>query len=245
MSTMSTSPSLAAAIWRWWKEGQARHGFWSTARSLAIEIGQFLRESTPAHRRLRYGGAQYDWDHHVDTTSATVGWRERLLGHFHLPYQATEPALFTQMMAGLKIDFREFTFIDIGSGKGRVLMMAADYPFHRILGVELLPALHRVAQKNLGFYKSDSQQCFALEAVRGDACKLIFPAEPAVVYLFNPLTESELIEVMTNLDNSLSQSPRAVYLLYHNPVLEHVIANHPAFNKIAGTHQYSVFRKSV
>jgi len=231
-------PSLPSTLLRCWKEGLARDGFLPTAVSFTTRIWRFVCESTPAQRRLRYGDVQYDWDHHVNTTSATVGWRERLLGHFHLPYQATEPALFTEMMAGLKIDFREFTFIDIGSGKGRVLLIAADYPFRRILGVELLPALNRVAQENLSAYKNGSQQCFQLEAVCGDAREFVFPAEPMVVYLFNPLTEPELIEVMSNL----SRCPRVVYLLYHNPVLEHVIANHRVFHKISGTHQFSIFR---
>ena len=106
----------------------------------------------PAQRRRRYGDVEYDWDHRVNTTSATVGWRERLLGQFHSGYQPTEPALFTEMMASLNINFQEFTFIDLGSGKGRVLLMAADYPFRRILGVELFPALHHVAQQNLDAY---------------------------------------------------------------------------------------------
>ena len=86
-----------------------------TARSFATHAWQFLRESTPAQRRRRYGDAEYDWDYRVDTTSATVGWRDRLLGHFHSPYQPSEPALFREMIATLKIDFQEFTFIDIGS----------------------------------------------------------------------------------------------------------------------------------
>ena len=220
----------------------AANGFWPTARSFASHIWEFLLESTPAQRRSRYGDAEYDWDHRVNTTSATVGWRERLLGHFHSPYQPTEPAIFTEMMAILKIDFREFTFIDMGSGKGRVLLMAADYPFRRILGIELLPALHRVAQENLSAYKSDSQQCFAVEAVCGDAREFVFPAEPLVVYLFNPLPETGLIEVIANLDHSLRQYPRAVYLLYRNPLFEHVVARYSEFRKIAGTPQYSIFR---
>ena len=120
--------------------------------------------------------------------------------------------------------------------------MAADYPFRRIVGVELFPALHRVAQENLTAYASDSQQCFALEAVCGDAREFIFPAEPLLLYLFNSLPEAALIEVMTRLDDSLRQCPRAVYLLYHNPLLEHVLASYPAFKKIGGTHQYSLFR---
>jgi SAM-dependent methyltransferase len=243
--TSEQNPGVLSTMGRYWKESLACGGFLPATRSIAKLIREFLWESTPAQRRQRYGDAEYDWDHRVDTTSATVGWRERLLGQFHSAYQPTEPALFKEMMATLKIDFQEFTFIDIGSGKGRVLLMAADYPFRRILGIELLPALHRVAQKNLSAYKSDSQQCFALETVCGDAREFIFPAEPIMLYLFNPLPEYALTELIANLDHSLSQFPRAVYLLYHNPLLEHVLAKHPAFNKVGGTHLHSLFRAGV
>ena len=147
--TNGQNPGLLSTINRCWKEHVACYGFFPSARNFAGNIWEFVRESTPAQRRQRYGDAEYDWDYRVNTTSATVGWRERLLGQFHSAYQPTEPALFKEMMAYLKIDFQEFTFIDIGSGKGRVLLMAADYPFRRILGIELLPALHRVAQENL------------------------------------------------------------------------------------------------
>ena len=133
----------------------------------------------------------------------------------------------------------------LGSGKGRVLLMAADYPFRRILGVELFPALHRIAQQNLDAYASASQQCFAMETVCGDAREFIFPEEPTLLYLFNSLPEAALIEVMTNLNDSLRQCPREVYLLYHNPLLEPVLANYPAFAKIGGTHQYSLFRAGM
>jgi SAM-dependent methyltransferase len=236
------NPGLLSAMRRSWKEKREHHGFWRTARSFAHHFWEFARDSTPAQRRSRYGDAEYDWDHRVNTTSATVGWRERLLGHFHSPYQPTEPALFAEIMANLNIDFREFTFIDMGSGKGRVLLMAADYPFRRVIGVELLPALHQVARENVRAYKSDSQRCFAVEAVCGDAREFVFPNEPVVLYLFNPLPESGLIALTANLDRSLSQSSRTVYVLYHNPLLEHVLADHPAFTKIGGTHQYSIFR---
>jgi SAM-dependent methyltransferase len=243
--TGEQNPALLSTMGRYWKESLACCGFLPAARSFANLIREFLWESTPAQRRRRYGDAEYDWDYRVDTTSATVGWRERLIGQFHSAYQPTEPALFKEMMASLKIDFQEFTFIDIGSGKGRVLLMAADYPFRRILGIELLPALHRVAQENVSAYKSDSQQCFALETVCGDAREFVFPAEPILLYLFNPLPELALIEVMANLENSLRQFPRVVYLLYHNPLLEHVLAKHPAFTKIGGTPLHSLFRAGV
>src|SRR5882724_8933390 len=197
--TGEQNPALLSTMGRYWKESLACGGFLPAARSFANLIREFLWESTPAQRRRRYGDAEYDWDYRVDTTSATVGWRERLIGQFHSAYQPTEPALFKEMMASLKIDFENFTFIDIGSGKGRVLLMAADYSFRRILGVELLPALHRVAQENLSVYKNESQRCFAVQSVCGDARRFGFPPEPTVLYLFHPLPEGGLVEVLNNL----------------------------------------------
>jgi SAM-dependent methyltransferase len=238
-------PSFITTIDRWWRENSARDGFFATVKRFISTLWEFARESTPARRRQRYGDVDYDWDFRVDTTGATVGWRDRLLGHFHSPYQPSEPALFREMLASLmssaKIDFGEFTFIDIGSGKGRALLMAADYPFRRIVGVELMPELHRVAKENIDKYKSDSQQCFAIDCLLADAIEFTFPPEPTVVYLFNPLPESGLARLTGNLERSLREHPRAVYVLYHNPLLEKMLTRNTVFERIAGSHQYSIF----
>jgi len=176
--------------------------------------------------------------------SATVHWRDRLLGVFHSAYQPTEPALFHEMLPTLAIDFTGFVFVDLGSGKGRTLLMAAEYPFRRIVGVELLPALHRVAQENLRKYTSATQKCFVLEAVCGDACEFEFPAEPTVLYLFNPLPEAGLAAVIENLERSLDAHPRKVFVLYHNPLLERVLARCGWLQKTQGTHQYAVYESA-
>jgi hypothetical protein len=242
----NSGPSLVATIHNWWKQNSGHDGFLSTAKRFISTLWEFVRESTPSRRRQRYGDVEYDWDYRVDTTGATVSWRDRLLGHFHSPYQPTEPALFREMIESLtqansKIDFREFTFIDIGSGKGRALLMAADYPFRRIVGIELLPELHRVANENVGKYKSDAQECFAIDCILGDASEFAFPPEPTVLYLFNPLPESGLVKMSGNLERSLREHPRQVFVLYHNPLLEHVLTRSAAFRRIGGTHQYSIF----
>jgi SAM-dependent methyltransferase len=235
---------LKIAVRTWWSQSVARFGWRRTMRTFAAEMWGFLRESTPEQRRRRYGDVEYDWDHGVDTTSATVDWRDRLLGVFHAPYQPTEPALFHEMLQALAKDFTDFVFVDLGSGKGRTLLMAAEYPFRRIVGVELLPALHRVAQENLSKYTSKTQKCFALEAVCGDACEFEFPAEPTVLYLFNPLPEAGLARAVENLERSLKAHPRKVFVLYHNPLLEHLVAKCGALRKTQATHQYSVYESA-
>jgi hypothetical protein len=80
----------------------------------------------------------------------------------------------------------------------------------RVIGVELLAALHRIAQENIRKYKRDSQRCFAIESICGDACDFVFPPEPMVLYLFNPLPESGLARLLANLEPSLLQNPRPV-----------------------------------
>ena len=223
----------------------ARHGRTVATRQLLSNLLEFARDSTPERLRQRYGDAEYDWEHRVNTTSAAVGWRERLLGVFHSPYQPTEPGLFHEMMGALSrqtgFAFGDFVFIDLGSGKGRTLLMASDYPFCRVVGVELLPALNLIAQENLNKYRSDAQKCFALESTCADAAGFDFPGEPIVLFLFNPFPESGLQRVIANLEQSLREYPRKVYVLYHNPLLEHVLSASAILKRICGTHQYSLY----
>jgi hypothetical protein len=245
-NSQASSPiSVPRSAWRWWNDIARREGRTAATRQLLGALWEFVRESTPERRRRRYGDAEYDWDHRVDTTSAAVDWRDRLLGAFHSPYQPTEADLFHEMLDALRkkshIDFHDFIFIDLGSGKGRPLLMASGYPFRRIVGVELLPALHQTAQENISKYRSESQKCFALESICADATKFQFPPDPIVLYLFNPFPEVGLREMVANLEQSLRAHPRKVYVLYHNPLLGHLLSESPALSKTGGTHQYAIY----
>ncbi|MGB8064645.1 MAG: class I SAM-dependent methyltransferase [Candidatus Sulfotelmatobacter sp.] len=239
------STRILPAAGQYWSDIASRSGRLAATRDLALALWEFLRDSMPARLRSRFGDADYDWDYRVNTTSGAVGWRERLLGAFTSAYQPTEPAAFREMVEALQqtadLNFAEFTFIDLGSGKGRTLLMASDYPFRRIVGVELLPALHHIAQQNLAQYKSDSQKCFTLESICADAAQFNFPAGPLLIYLFNPFPESVLRRVLANLRCALDESPRAAYLLYYNPQHADLLAQAGYLQKIAGTHQYSMF----
>jgi SAM-dependent methyltransferase len=246
MNPPESSPSVLSTARGWWRDVAARDGRLAATRALLSSLWEFVRNSTPARLRQRYGDADYDWDHRVNTTGAAVGWRDRLLGVFHSPYQPTDPALFREMLDGLQrqanVNFADFTFVDLGSGKGRTLLMASDYPFRRIVGVELLPSLHQIAQENLRQYKSESQRCFALESICSDATTFPLPEEPLLLYLFNPFPEAGLRRVIANLEQSLNAHPRPVYVLYHNPLLERVLQESAALHKIGATHQYSAFQ---
>ena len=240
-----SQPRILPSARQYWKDLASRSGPVSATRGLLGALWEFARDSTPSRLRQRFGDADYDWDYRVNTTSGAVGWRDRLLGVLHSPYQPTEPGLFHEMLSALgrqpSIDFAEFTFVDLGSGKGRTILMASDYPFRRIVGVELLPALNRIAEENLARYRAESQKCFALESVCADGSTFPLPGGPLVIYLFNPFSESVLRQALENIVRTLRAEPRPIYVLYHNPQLERLLVERNELRKIAGSHQYSIF----
>src|ERR1700693_2828484 len=126
----SSRLSLSRSAWQWWKDVARREGQVAATRQLLAALWEFVRDSTPERRRQRYGDADYDWEHRVNTTSAAVSWRDRLLGVFHSPYQPTESALFHEMLEALRqqsgSDFHDFVFVDLGSGKRRTPLMASE-----------------------------------------------------------------------------------------------------------------------
>ncbi|MBI3474197.1 MAG: class I SAM-dependent methyltransferase [Acidobacteria bacterium] len=243
---MSSFPQqLSRAIAERWREESARGNSLSATGAILRELYGFVRDSTPERRRSRYGDMDYDWEHRVNTTSGSVGWQERLLGVFHSAYQPTDAEAFHEMMAALPIDFGEFTFIDIGSGKGRTLLMASAYPFRRIIGVELLPELHRAAAENIAVYRNDDQRCKQIESLSADAREFEFPLEPLVVYLFNPLPSAGLERLLANLGESLQHKPRAVYVVYHNPLLKELLETCAWLTKVGNTTNSVIYRNSA
>ena len=119
--------------------------------------------------------------------------------------------------------------------------MASDYPFKRIIGVEFMPDLARAAQKNIAGYSNDRQRCRQIETVCMDARDFQFPAEPLVVYLFNPFSESTFAQVLENLRQSIEQTPRPVYIAYRFTEFEGLLAQAVWLEKIAGEEQWAVY----
>jgi SAM-dependent methyltransferase len=229
-------------FWRGLREEARERGWWRAAAEMAARMGEVLRDSFPDRRRMRFGDIQFDVDHRVNTTWANVGFRTRLReALISADYQATDPAIFADAMdaVGSHADLAQFTFIDIGSGKGRVLLMAAGYPFRSIIGVELLPELHEIARQNV-------QREPRIELVLGDARDFVFPNDPLIVFLFNPFPVWVLRNVIGSLHRSLRALPRPAIVVLHNPVYEAELANvNGLLRRVIGNEQFVIYVASA
>ena len=146
-------------------------------------------------------------------------------------YYGISPSGFNQMMEALDLDWQRFTFVDLGSGKGRALLLASRYPFRRIVGVEIAPELSEVAAANVHRFAASWQTCRAIEAHTGDAAEFVYPAGPLVLFLYQPFLPPVLKRCLKNLAKSLAAEPREVYVVYVNPVFEREMKSVPGLER--------------
>jgi SAM-dependent methyltransferase len=242
MDRMSATPSLGAAGLAWFRDLVRREGLFRGLGSAAVSGWKLALDYLPSRRRLRYGDIDYDFDHRVNTTWAAPTLPMRLREIFTRgKYQPSEPELFHTILCALQVNFERFTFIDLGSGKGRTLLMASDYPFRKVVGAEIIPELHEIAVQNLARYESEQQKCFALEAWLGDAREFPLPPEPMVLYLFNPFPADILRDVLLRLQQSLGEIPRETYVIYHNLIHEDVFQSMGFLRAVHRTEQYAIY----
>ena len=136
-------------------------------------------------------------------------------------YCGVAPSIFRESLERLKLDYSHFRFIDLGSGKGRALLLASDYPFREVIGVELSPQLHRIAKRNIARYLRRGTAA-PLVSFRGDAAEFDWPSGPLVVYMWNAFAQPVMERVLANLRAALHEQPREMYLVYVHPELEDI-----------------------
>jgi SAM-dependent methyltransferase len=157
-------------------------------------------------------------------------------GHAHDVYNngyfAVAPSVFHAVMGAmlerLHLEYQRFRFVDVGSGKGRALLLASDYPFREVIGVELSPELDGVARANVARYAAATQGSLLhrppVISIQGDATEFLWPPGPLVVYMWNAFTTPVMERVFHNLGASLAEQPRELYLVYMHPELESMLA---------------------
>lgn len=137
-------------------------------------------------------------------------------------YQAVQPVLLQHAVAGLPINYPDYTFLDFGCGKGKALLLASSFPFKKIVGVELSAELTEIAASNWEKYKSKKQRCNTLELVCMDAARFPIPETPLVCFFYNPFRAEIMARVLKNIEESVRQNPRDLIILYLYPEAEHL-----------------------
>jgi SAM-dependent methyltransferase len=157
-------------------------------------------------------------------------------------YEAVVPEMFVEIMASLPIVHKEFVFIDIGSGKGRALLLASRFPFAQIIGIELSASLTAIAANNIRIFDDPKMQCRAIRAECADGGAYIPAPVDTVLYLNNPFDEQVMQPLVNTLQNWLTGSRRRLYVIYQRPLCRAVFDHSPAFELVHTAQRYLIYR---
>jgi hypothetical protein len=174
-------------------------------------------------------------------TSGLIPGRFLKSGHRHdrgsTAYFGVAPSVFHAlvkrwMRTNPCAPIEDFTFIDIGAGMGRGMLLAAGYPLRKIEGIELNPALAGIARRNIRLWKAAVKAHGTIRVKCGDAVEFRFPKGPCVVFLFNPFGASVMRRMLARLAVVFAGRPGELDLLYVNNEQERVFEERRGFIRL-------------
>jgi SAM-dependent methyltransferase len=181
----------------------------------------------------------FDLSTGLDTGGLIVNQQHR--GHPHdpygTPYYASPPSLVQAMLDRWlatpgRLSVENYTFIDFGSGKGRVVLIASRLPFRKCIGVEVDAELSAIAAQNFTQWQQSGNAVSPLEAISQEATNFEFPAGPCLVYLFNPFASEVLALLLERIARSFANRPGQLDLLYVNAEFRDLLDRHPGFTPL-------------
>jgi len=138
---------------------------------------------------------------------------------YAIHYEGTAIPLVHRILRQLRVDLRQFTFIDLGSGKGRVLLVAAQYSFKSVIGIEFSKTLHDIAQSNISKFVEQGLTKTPPRSVNIDAGEFDFSQfTDKVVFCNNPFAASLMLRVLDKLQLSLAKTGNDGILIYLTPI---------------------------
>lgn len=174
-------------------------------------------------------------------TSGLISGRHLNAGHRsdrHVTaYYAIAPSVFQGILVRWRscrpiVPIDEYTFIDLGAGMGRALLLAAEYPFRAIVGVEFHPTLARIARRNLALWRAAGRTRVPARVYCRDAATFPLPHGPCLVFLFNPFGAPVLRRLLRMWGQNLAGRAGPTDILYVNDEQRNVVACEPGVERL-------------
>ncbi|MEI9977920.1 MAG: class I SAM-dependent methyltransferase [Edaphobacter sp.] len=182
----------------------------------------------------------FDQQYGVDTSGLIPG-TDLHSGHrhdvFNTAYYGMAPSRFQQVMARWIADnshpaIENYSFIDLGCGKGRAVLMASQFKFRQVIGVELHSSLATTAEANVARWTAVGHSTCPVHILCQDAADFRFPPEACLLYLFHPFTAPVLTQVIARIETEFAGRPTQLDVIYFNPEAGELFETNPCFQRL-------------
>jgi SAM-dependent methyltransferase len=161
-------------------------------------------------------------------------------------YQPIGLPLLRRLVSTVPVERGATTFLDLGAGRGRAVILAAELGFGRVLGVELDGELAAEGAENVRRWRagrrgrtSGGQQ---VDVIQCDAAACPLPDGPLLIALFNSFGPTTLRLLLARLCDGLKGTEDPVYFAYINPVHEEILEEFPRLVPNSRGREWSVYR---
>jgi SAM-dependent methyltransferase len=163
---------------------------------------------------------RFDRRYSVDTSGDIASIHLDVVGDnkaYGAAFLSTPEKTLRRALDVLPENVENFSFIDIGAGKGRALLLASTRNFKRILGVEYAPELVACARRNFQTYRNPAQICRDLSCVCADAASFEPPLDDSVFYFLRPFEDNVMAAFLQRLKKSYAARPRKIIIMFVSP----------------------------
>ena len=228
----------------------------SVARTVCSSMARAAKSAAspcPAPKRARdllqltpFPVHPFDQMHGVDT-SGLVPATHLVTGHANdehiTAYYGVAPSILRALIGAWRASgpphpIEDYIFIDVGAGKGRALLVASEYSFRKVAGIELNPEMAAIARQNVEHWTRAHREdptaarLAPIEVVEQDALDFELPQTPTLLFLFHPFEAPVLKQLLRRIETQFARRPGTLDLLYVNAECANVIDRNPAFTQL-------------
>lgn len=147
-------------------------------------------------------------------------------------YEAAPIGAVSRCLSLLDLNTADYTFIDLGCGKGLALLQAMAFPFEHVIGVDISEDLADIAKRNLQKGRFFCMRAGAARAIVSDVRKAELPDHALIIFMFNPFFGEVLDKTLELIENHRNKTAKKIFILYYNPKHQESFDIRPAFRTI-------------
>lgn len=133
----------------------------------------------------------------------------------------------------LPIDPGRWNLVDLGSGKGRVLVLADLMGFEKSIGVEFAADLCNAATANKLAFEKRHGRSSGIEVRHADVTAMSVAAAPTVFYAYNPFKSNVMAQAVQRIDEARALHGQPAWFCYTNPAAPTLIDDLPGAKRYA------------